>query len=198
MKRVFFGLFALLLVVSAAVAAEGLRTEVRLIVEKALAGERDAIARYEAFAVKAEEEGYLGAASLFRAAARGEKAHANRFARILKQHGHTVPEAAGHHPLVGGTADNLRAAAAAEAAERDGMYREAVETCRLHKADDLAEIFDQTRDSEVEHNNLCQAAARNLDSMKQDKRYYVCSECGYTTDVKLPLCAACRAPATQP
>ena len=192
MKRVFFGLFALLLVVSAAVAAEGLRTEVRLIVEKALAGERDAIARYEAFAVKAEEEGYPGAASLFRAAARGEKAHANRFARILKQHGHNVLDAAGHHPLVGGTADKLRAAAAAEAAERDGIYRDAVETCRLHGAEDLAKIFDQTRDSEVEHNNLCQAAARNLDSMKQDKKYYVCNECGYTTDVKLPLCAACR------
>jgi rubrerythrin len=192
MKRVFLGLFALLLVVSAAAAAEGLRTEVRIIVEKALAGERDAIARYEAFAVKAEEEGYLGAASLFRAAARGEKAHANRFARILKQHGHNVPEGTGHQPLVGDTADNLRAAAAAEVAERDGIYREAVETCRLHKADDLAKIFDQTRDSEVEHNNLCQAAARNPDSMKQDKKYYVCSECGYTTDVKLPLCAACR------
>jgi rubrerythrin len=192
MKRVFLGLFALLLMVSAAVAAEGLRAEVRMIVEKALAGERDAIARYEAFAVKAEEEGYPGAASLFRAAARGEKAHANRFARILKQHGHNVPEGTGHHPLVGDTADNLRTAAAAEVAERDGIYREAVETCRLHKADDLAKIFDQTRDSEVEHNNLCQAAARNLESMKQDKRYYVCNECGYTTDVKLPLCAACR------
>ena len=192
MKRVFFGFFAFLLVISAAVAAEGLRTEVRLIVEKALAGERDAIARYEAFAIKADEEGYPGAASLFRAAARGEKAHANRFARILKKHGHNVPEGAGHHPLVGDTADNLRAASAAEAAERDGIYREAVETCRLHKADDLAKMFDQTRDSEVEHNNLCLAAARNLESMKQDKRYYVCNECGYTTDVKLPLCAACR------
>ena len=72
MKRVFVGLFALLLIVSAAVAAEGLRTEVRMIVEKALAGEREAIARYEAFAVKADQEGYPGAASLFRAAARGE------------------------------------------------------------------------------------------------------------------------------
>ncbi|HET7704712.1 MAG TPA: ferritin family protein [Thermoanaerobaculia bacterium] len=192
MKRVFVGLFALLLIVSAAVAADGLRTEVRLIVEKALAGEREAVARYEAFAVKADEEGYPGAAALFRAAARGEKAHANRFAAILKQHGHPVPEPAEHHPAVGDTGDNLRAASNAESAERDGIYREAIEVCKLHKATDLAKVFDQTRDSEVEHNNLCQAAARNLDSMKQDKKYYVCDDCGYTTDVRLPLCPACR------
>lgn len=192
MKRVFVGLFALLLIVSAAVAADGLRTEVRLIVEKALAGEREAVARYEAFAVKADQEGYPGAASLFRAAARGEKAHANRFARILKEAGHSVPEAATHNPLVGSTGDNLRTASAAESAERDGIYREAVETCKLHRANELARVFDQTRDSEVEHNNLCQAAARNLESMKQARAYYVCDECGYTTDVKLPMCPACR------
>ncbi|MGZ8868088.1 MAG: rubrerythrin family protein [Thermoanaerobaculia bacterium] len=192
MKRVFVGLFALLLIVSAAVAAEGLRTEVRMIVEKALAGEREAVARYEAFAVKADEEGYPGAASLFRAAARGEKAHANRFARMLKAAGHSVPEPATHTPLAGSTGDNLRAASAAEVAERDGIYREAVETCKLHRANDLAKIFDQTRDSEVEHNNLYQAAARNLESMKQAKAYYVCDGCGYTTDVKLPICPACR------
>jgi rubrerythrin len=192
MKRVFFGLFAIVLIVSAAVAADGLRTEVRIVVEKALAGEREAVARYEAFAVKADEEGYPGAAALFRAAARGEKAHARRFAAILEDHGHPVPEAAAHNPLVGGTGDNLRAASNAEAAERDGMYREAVEVCKLHKATDLAKVFDQTRDSEVEHNNLYQAAARNLDSLKQDRKYYVCDDCGYTTDVRLPICPACR------
>ncbi|HUP49249.1 MAG TPA: ferritin family protein [Thermoanaerobaculia bacterium] len=192
MKRVFLLFTGLLVVISAAGAAQALRTEVRLVVEKALAGERDAIARYEAFAAKADEEGYPGAAALFRAQARAESVHSRRFAGVLRSHGHAVPEPNPHRPAVGSTGDNLRAAAAAEAAERDGIYRDAVETCRFHGAKELATMFDQTRDAEVEHGNLCMAAARNLPSMKQARTYYVCEGCGYTTDVRLPMCPSCR------
>ncbi|HUP44795.1 MAG TPA: ferritin family protein [Thermoanaerobaculia bacterium] len=192
MKRVFLKLAPLLLIALAAGAAEPLRNEIRLIVEKALAGEREAIARYDAFAVKADEEGYDGAATLFRAQAQAERVHAARFEKILRDRGHEVPAAAAQRPAVGDTGGNLRAAASAEAAERDGIYRDAVETCRTHGAADLAKLFDQTRDSEVEHGNLCMAAARNLEAMKARRAYYVCGACGYTTDVKLPLCPACR------
>jgi rubrerythrin len=44
----------------------------------------------------------------------------------------------------------------------------------------------------VEHANLCSAASRDLDSMKEAKTFYVCGKCGYTTDVKLPFCPACQ------
>jgi rubrerythrin len=193
MKR-FFLVSAILVMVSAAVAlaAQGLRYDVRVALEKAVANEREAVARYEAFAAKADLEGYPGAATLFRANARAEGIHAARFAAILKEHGHEVPAADPPAPAVNGTEDNLRVAASAEAGERDGMYKEAIEKCKLHNAMDIAEIFDTTRDAEVEHGNLCTAAARNLDALKNAKAYYVCGHCGYTTDVRLPLCPSCR------
>ena len=72
------------------------------------------------------------------------------------------------------------------------MYREAIETCNLHSATEVAKLFDQTRDSEVEHANLCTTASRDLESMKEAKTFYVCGTCGYTTDVKLPFCPACQ------
>ena len=191
MKRRVF-LFVIIAISAAAFAAEPLRNEIRLVVERSLAGEREAIARYQAYALKAEEEGYPAAAALFRAQAKAEGVHAMRFERILREHGHAVPPADPPAPPHGGTEDNLRRAASTEAAERDGIYHDAIETCRLHGKPELAKMFDQTRDSEVEHGNLCLAAARNVDAMKQAKAYYVCGECGYTTDVKLPLCPACR------
>lgn len=191
MRRLVPGLI-LPVIAIAAFAGQGLRYEVRTSVERALANERAAIARYDAFAVKAAEEGYPGAAALFRAAARGEKVHAARFARVLRQHGHAVPEPDPQKPAVGSTEDNLRTAASSEMAERDGMYKEGVEICTLHGAKDVAAVFNETRDAEVEHGNLCAAAVRNPALLKSGRTYYVCAECGYTTDIRLPLCPSCR------
>ncbi len=188
MKRLLF----ILLAAASIGATSGLPAAVRDVIEKALAGERDAVARYEAFAVKATEEGYLGAAALFRAQGRAEQVHAKRFAAILENHGLAVPPNHANAPRVGSTEDNLRAAGMAEAAERDGIYREAVDTCKLHAKTDIAKIFDQTRDSEVEHANLCVAASRDVSTMKAPKAYFVCDRCGYTTDVKLGFCPACQ------
>jgi len=52
-------------------------------------------------------------------------------------------------------------------------------------------VFDETRDVEVEHGNLCTTAALNLDQMKEPRTYYICDRCGYTTDLQLPLCPDC-------
>lgn len=49
--------------------------------------ELNAHARYKAYAVKAEAEGMLGAASLFRAAARAEQIHAGNHARVIRHMG---------------------------------------------------------------------------------------------------------------
>src|ERR1039458_10052520 len=53
----------------------------------AFEGESNAHAKYAAFAVKADADGYHGAASLFRAAARAEQIHANNHARVIRQLG---------------------------------------------------------------------------------------------------------------
>ena len=173
-------------------ATTSLARELRDLLQRSLIRERQTVSRYEQFAQKADEEGYAGAAALFRAQAKAESTHAQRFASLLREYGLAVPAEEPFKADVGSTRENLAAAAAAERAERDGDYREAVDTCNLHGHAELALIFDQTRDTEVEHSNLCTAAARDLESMRASKTYYVCGKCGYTTDVKLPFCPACQ------
>jgi rubrerythrin len=191
MKRVLFVL-AVMSIALCAIAATTLPWEVRKVLQNALINERETVARYELFAQKADEEGYPGAAALFRAQARAERTHAERFADVLRANDVPVPDETPFTPTAGTTRENLRTAADAERAERDGAYREAIETCTLHRAADIAKVFDLTRDSEIEHANLCNAAARDLESMKAAKTFYVCGKCGYTTDVKLPYCPACQ------
>ena len=181
-----------LLITAALIAVAATPFRVRSILENAIANERNAAARYEAFAAKATEEGNLGAASLFRAAARAEHVHAKRFEAALRARGLNVPDARTNNPVVGTTVDNLRAAAAAEAGERDGVYREATDVATESGDMELAKIFDQARDTEVEHANILGTLLRSQNLLTTAKTYYVCDECGYTTDVALPLCALCR------
>jgi rubrerythrin len=193
MKRLLFVLVSVAILAGVAAAAEkAMAPDVRTTLEKAVANEREAAGRYEAFAVKADGEGYPGAATLFRAQAKAEKIHARRFAQALKSAGVAVPNAAAAKPEVGSSEENLRAAASAELGERDSVYREGVDTCHRNKDEATARLFDQTRDAEAEHANLDSAASRNLDRMKSAKSYYVCGRCGYVTDVRLPICPSCR------
>lgn len=192
MKRTLIVIALLSIALGTIAATNPLPREVREVLQRALVNEREAVARYELFARKADEEGYRGAAALFRAQAQAERTHGERFAAVLNAHGIALPSEQTFSPVAGKTGENLRNAAVAEKAEQDGGYREAIETCREHGAAEIAKLFDQTRDSEVEHANLCSAAARDLDSMKEAKTFYVCGKCGYTTDVKLPFCPACQ------
>jgi rubrerythrin len=192
MKRWMVIASFLLIAAGALGATKSLAPAVREVLKHAVTSEREAAARYEVFARKADEEGYRGAAALFRAQAKAERTHGERFAALLRSYDVTPPAEDAFSPAAGSTRENLRWAAAAEKAEQDGSYREAIETCNLYDATDIAKIFDQTRDSEVEHGNLCTTAGRDLDSMKDGKTFYVCDKCGYTTDVSLPFCPSCQ------
>ena len=188
MKRVLiFAVVAALLVASNAVAQKVVCTQKVLA---AVSGEQAAVARYTAAAVKADAEGYHGAAALFRAAAKAESIHAARFAGAVKERGLEVPTPPAA-PNIGSTLDNLRAAASAEQLERDDTYKNAIDACKQSDPQ-IANMFDVTRDAEVEHLNLFGDAVRHLDNLKEAKTFYVCNVCGYTTDVKLPLCPSCR------
>jgi rubrerythrin len=55
-----------------------------LNLQAAYEGESNATIKYTAFAIKAEIDGYLRAAGLFRAAARAEQVHAAHHARIIR------------------------------------------------------------------------------------------------------------------
>jgi len=76
--------------------------------KEAFAGESQANRKYTYFAAKAEEEGYLQVARLFRAAAAAEAIHAYNHLKALGG--------------IGATAENLQAAIAGETYEVTNMY----------------------------------------------------------------------------
>src|SRR3954447_5234548 len=84
-------------------------------------GESNASVKYTAFAIRAEVEGYLRAAALFRAAARAEQVHAAHHARVLAKLGAKATSVI-HSIEVKSTRENLMAAKAGEEYERDVMY----------------------------------------------------------------------------
>lgn len=192
MKKLGILLVALAVAVPAFAAEKGLASDVQRALINSLQNERQAAMRYEAFMAKAEEEGYPGAANLFRACARAERIHAARFKAALETYGVEAPGEPSYKPAVSGTVDNLRAAMFSEQGERDTTYKEATDAAKAARNDDIAKLFDVTRDTETEHANLLAAASHSLDKLKQPKAYWVCSVCGYTTDVRLPLCPSCR------
>ena len=165
---------------------------VQRVLTNAIGNERTAIARYTAFAEKAQAEGYFGAADLFRATVKAETIHLARFTASLNTRGIELPLDTTRPVVVGSTSANLQTAIAAELGERDNTYRQGYEAAQDAGDTEVAKIFDQTRDVETEHANLEQAAARDLDQMKEPHTYKVCEICGYTTDVQFPVCPLCR------
>ena len=165
---------------------------VRKALTSAVYGEKAAAARYDAFAAKADQEGYPGAAALFRACAKAERIHLARFEKALRSRGVEPSNETPTSPSVGSTRDNLRTAASLEQTERDNTYKEACDICTTAHDEEMNKLFDITRDVETEHANLCANAMHSMDELKSPKTFYVCGHCGYTTDVRLPLCPLCR------
>src|SRR6478672_5792557 len=99
-------------------------------VQKALTNavnnERAAAARYDAFAAKAEEEGYIGVANLFRACAKAERIHLQRFLGLMTARDIAPPTEATPKVDAGTTRANLQTAISLEQGERDGIYLAAI------------------------------------------------------------------------
>ena len=84
-------------------------------------GESNANAKYIEYAKKADEEGYQGVASLFRAAAAAEEIHFKNHAEVIKKLGGT-PKADIQLPKILSTKENLVDAIKGENYEHDVMY----------------------------------------------------------------------------
>jgi rubrerythrin len=161
-------------------------------------GESNAHAKYLAYAKKAEEEGYMPVASLFRAAARSEQVHADSHAQVIRTLG-GEPKADIKLPEIKTTKDNLQAAVAGESYERDKMYPAFLETAKKDRNRDALRAFNQARTAETEHAKLYQNAVDHLDQYKSaDKAtYMVCTVCGYTVtqkDFTFERCPSCFEP----
>ena len=165
-----------------------------LNLQAAYNGESNARAKYLQFATKADDEGYAGVASLFRAAARAEQIHAENHARVIRQLGAT-PTCIIEPVEVQTTAINLKHAISGEEYERDVMYPDfmAEATAVNQKAALLS--FRYALEAEAEHARLYKEALDTLATHRARTDYYVCVVCGFTTpDGNFARCQVCNNP----
>jgi rubrerythrin len=151
--------------------------------KNAFAGESQANRRYLAFAKKAEEEGYVQVAKLFRAAAEAETVHGLNHLRILGG--------------IKSTAENLNAAVSGETFEYKSMYPGYINVAKQEKNSQAAWSFDVANKVEQIHAGLFSKAVDALKSKKEMAKvdYYVCGVCGNTVEGAAPeKCPICGAP----
>jgi rubrerythrin len=134
--------------------------------KEAFAGESQANRKYLAFARKAEQEGYLNIAKLFRAAAEAETIHALGHLNALNG--------------VGSTVENLRAAVEGETYEFSEMYPPMLELAETdnHKA---KRMFGFAAKAEAVHAQLYKLALEAALEKKdlEQSNFYLCPVCGH-------------------
>jgi len=151
--------------------------------KSAFAGESQANRRYVAFARKAEEEGFMQVAKLFRAAAEAETIHALNHLRIMGE--------------IKSTAENLDAAVSGETFEYKKMYPKYLSIAKQEGNHQEAWSFDVANKVEEIHAGLFSKAVDALRNKKEIAKidYYVCNVCGNTVEDTAPeKCPICGAP----
>lgn len=148
----------------------------------AFAGESQANRRYLAFAQKAENEGFVQIAKLFRAAAEAETIHALNHLKIMGE--------------IKSTNENLETAISGETFEFSKMYPEYIKTAKEEGNKRATWSFEVANKVEEVHANLymkaLQAVNGNNDLPETD--YYVCNVCGNTVENEAPdRCPICNA-----
>lgn len=178
-------------------AAETTATVAKSTIENlqaAFDGESNAAAKYEAYAKKADEDGYKGVGSLFRAASHAEKVHAENHAVVIKKMG-AEPKADVKVPEPKSTKENLADALKGESYERDTMYPEFIAKARADSNRDAIRTFNFAKQAEAEHAKFYKAALDSVDDWKDARDFYVCSVCGNTVlKIDFDKCPVCFEP----
>jgi rubrerythrin len=176
-------------------AAENKETATLANLQTAYSGESNAKARYEAFAAKADEEGYKSVAVLFRAAAESEAIHAKNFATRIKKMG-AEPKMTAAEPDVKSTKENLEASLKGEVSAAESMYPNFIQQADADKDSGAAMGFKGAHAAEVEYGKFFKTALDGLDEWKAlGKEFAVCQVCGFTVMGQPPMtCPVCSAP----
>ena len=141
------------------------------------AGESQANRKYLAYAKKAEQEGHMQAAKLFRAAAAAETIHAHNHLRELG--------------VVRSTKENLLDAINGESHEFQHMYPQMIADAKAEGNNGALRSFNYANEVEKVHAALYKKALESL-AKGGDTDYYVCSVCGYTAEGSAPdTCPVC-------
>jgi rubrerythrin len=148
--------------------------------KEAFAGESQANRTYLAFAAKAEQEGYLQAAKLFRASAEAETIHAHNHLRALKK--------------ILSTKENLQESIAGETHEFKSMYPAMIESAKAEGNKIAERSFHFANEVEKIHAKLYQVMLDHLDKAQEIYPYFVCPVCGFTVGKAAPeVCPVCGA-----
>jgi rubrerythrin len=167
----------------------------------AFEGESNAHAKYVEFAKKADQEGWGGAASLFRAAARAEQIHAQNHARVIKQLGGEA-KCEIHAVTVKGTLENLKTALTGEQYEVSTMYPEFLKEATARQNNAAIRTFHGAMEAEKTHARLYGETISLVEAGKKNawvsiaREFYVCPVCGYTSETpeEHDDCPVCKFP----
>ncbi len=150
--------------------------------QAAFAGESQANRRYLAFAKKAEQEGFVNVARLFRAAAEAETVHALAHLRVMGG----VKE----------TKENVKTAIAGEHHEFVAMYPEFLKIAEDEKNNAAATSFRFALAVEKIHHDLYSEALLAIEEGRDlpHRDVFVCDVCGNTVYDSAPdQCPICKA-----
>ena len=148
---------------------------------EAFAGESQANRKYTAYAKKAEADGNINAAKLFKAAADAETLHALKHFEVAGKI-HT-------------TAENLKDAVAGETHEYTEMYPDFLKAAEVEGNKEAIKTFTFAMKAEAVHARLYQEALENLDQT-EEVFYYLCPLCGNIEKAVPDKCAICGVPGT--
>ena len=160
----------------------------------AFGGESMANMRYLVWAKKAQDEGFVNVARLFRAVSRAEEAHAGGHFRVMKNVTGEFMVTAGAGFGVGATAENLQGAIEGELFEIEQMYPAYMAVAQAQ--DEGAALRSMTHALEAEkiHAGLFQRAKLAVDG-GADCDFgviWVCATCGHTLEGEAPeKCPVC-------
>ena len=150
------------------------------LLKEAFAGESKAHVRNMAFAKRADSDGLLQIAHLFRAVAEAEKIHAGEYLRYLEG-------------VIGDTEENLETAFEKEIKANTEIYPAFIMKANEAGREDVAASLARARDVEERHAKLYKEALASMIS-DREVEYRVCGVCGYVFNEDPPAnCPVCEA-----
>ena len=162
---------------------KGTKTEENL--KAAFAGESQAHTKYQYFADKAKEEGYVQIHDIFMETSKNEREHAKLWYKLL--HDDEIPD----------TIANLIEAADGENQEWTSMYKGFAETAREEGFNNIAFLFEKVGEIEKHHEERYRTLLSNVKSdkvfNKDEEIEWKCENCGFifkgsNAPEKCPVC----------
>jgi rubrerythrin len=151
--------------------------------KNAFAGESQANRKYLAFSKKAEEDGFLNIAKMFRAIAEAETVHALNHFRVMR--------------MIKTTKENLQTALDGETYEFTEMYPNFIKVANKEGIKDASMSFGYADEVEKVHGKLYRRAIESINKNKdiEEREYFVCPVCGNTFEGDAPdRCPICSTP----